>query len=131
MFFTKQPKIKCDILGKLKLYAAYAYVVANLSLKKHMRLSLCQGCTMKQYNIRLEKQVVTQLDALGGCRSVHIRDAIGLYLQTDTPKGYNVDLSYIHHLEGEVDYLRSQSNALLVNRMPLLRRIIYRLKEGN
>ncbi len=82
---------------------------------------------MKQYNIRLKEQMVKQLDDLDGCRSSHIRDAIGLYLQKDMPKGYNVDLSYIHHLEGEVDYLRSQANALIIAKMPLLAKIKLKL----
>lgn len=82
---------------------------------------------MKQYNIRLDAGVVQQLDALVGCRSKHIRDAIGLYLQNGMSKGYDVDLSYIHHLEGEVDYLRSQNNALMVAKLPLLARIKMKL----
>lgn len=89
---------------------------------------------MKQYNIRLEELVVQQLDNIDGCRSKHIRDAINLYLNgvqhVDNDNTYSDQSeNYIQHLKTEVDYLRQQNNALLVSKMPLLQRVIQRLKS--
>ena len=88
---------------------------------------------MRQYNIRLDQSLVQGLDKLGGCRSVHVRDAIQLYLQGDTKQGYDRDVvdmlqSQIVDLKRDKEYLQSQNNALLVARSPTLKEwIVYRL----
>ena len=84
---------------------------------------------MKQYNIRLDQQIVKQLDSLNGCRSKHIRDAIQLYLQSYMSNGCDRDVLYIQHLEDEVSYLRSHVNALMISKLPLLQRVIHRLQN--
>lgn len=90
---------------------------------------------LKPYNIRLDQQSITRLDSLEGCRSMHIRNAISMYLQPDTQNVYNVDLvtilkDQITDLQHDKEYLQQQNNALLISKMPLLQRVIYRLKES-
>ena len=89
---------------------------------------------MRQYNIRLDPALVSGLDKLGGCRSVHIRDAIQSYLQGDTKQGYDRDVvdilqSQIEDLRRDKEFLQSQNNALLVTRSPTLKEwLVYRLR---
>jgi len=71
--------------------------------------------------------MVNQLDTLEGCRSRHIRDAVDLYLRNDmSAMSCNVD--YIHHLEGEVDFLRTTFMFAAKVKLSLFQRIITRLK---
>lgn len=88
---------------------------------------------MKAYNLRIDPDLVARVDGLGGCRSEHIRAAIRSYLQPSTADGYNRDVldilrSEVEDLRRDKQYLQGQVNALMVTRMPLLQRVIMRLK---
>ena len=88
------------------------------------------GCTMKKlYNFRIETTLIKQIDKLNGSRTQNITDALQMYLQNDTQEIYNVNTNYITHLEEEIIYLRNQVNALMVTKMPLLQRIVAKLKN--
>ena len=77
----------------------------------------------KLYNFRLDVNLVQQLDQLDGSRTSNVHSALQSYLQNDSQKGYNVNLDYLHHLESEIGYLRSQVNGLMFARFPLIGRI--------
>jgi hypothetical protein len=44
---------------------------------------------LKQYNFRIEPTDIKAVDKLGGCRSVHIRAALQMYLQGDIQTQHN------------------------------------------
>ena len=79
----------------------------------------------KAYTFRLDTTLITQLDMFPGSRTGNIRNAIHKYCNGNTDN--NTD--FIQHLESEIVYLRSQNNALLITKMPLLQRVIHRLRK--
>jgi hypothetical protein len=77
----------------------------------------------KLYNFRLETNLVSQVDEIADNRTQFVSDALQNYLQPDLQKVYNVDLSYLQHLESEVTFLRTQ--------MEIQSKRIFLLPEGN
>ena len=81
----------------------------------------------KLYNFRLDPNLIMEVDKLNGSRTFNVTNALQSYLQYDTQNSYNVDLNYLHHLEEEISYLRSQVNGLMLARIPLLSKIKLKL----
>ena len=79
----------------------------------------------KAYTFRLDPSLISQLDVFDGSRTSNIRNAIQGYCDST----YNGNTNYIQHLNEEVDYLRSQNNALMVTKLPLLQQWINKLKS--
>lgn len=78
----------------------------------------------KAYTFRLEPTLVNLLDNFDGTRTSNLSNAIQLYCNGND----NSNTSYIHHLEDEVNYLRNQNNALMVSKLPLLARVIQKIR---
>ena len=77
----------------------------------------------KAYTFRLDPALVNQLDVFSGNRTYNLELAIQQYIQPE----HNNNISYIQHLESEVQYLRSQNDKLLVSSIPILSRIKLKL----
>lgn len=85
----------------------------------------------KLYNFRLDPTLINAVDKLNGSRTSIVTNALQLYLQSDSQNSYNVNNSYLLHLESEVEYLRGQVNGLLLTKFPLLTRLKMKLLESN
>ena len=81
----------------------------------------------KMYNFRLDPNLIKRIDSLDGSRTHNVTSALRSYLQNDLPNSYNVDLSYLQHLEEEIVYLRKQNEVLMVVKIPLLSKIKMKL----
>ena len=84
----------------------------------HLICCIYLGVYVKQYNIRMDPVMVSELNSLGGCRSSHIRQAVTTYLHGDihgdTNTGYNEELVTV--LKDQVLDLK-QDKDLLQNRL--------------
>ena len=83
----------------------------------------------KNYSFRFEPSLIKSLDGFEGSRTYNLRCAIQLYCDGNAKRNTGCNTDYIQHLNAEVLYLRNQNNALLVSRMPLLSRVILKLKS--
>jgi hypothetical protein len=83
----------------------------------------------KSYNFRLDPKLIEEVDKIEGNRTNVVTNALHKYIDCSNESSYNVDLSYINHLEDEVKYLRSQVNGLMLARIPLLSKIKMKLLE--
>ena len=78
----------------------------------------------KAYTFRLDPSIVSMLDMFSGSRTSNLQKAIHSYCNGND----NGNTLYLHHLEEEVLYLRQQNNALMVAKLPLLSRVLHKLK---
>jgi len=108
-------------------------------MQMHKKIYKCKdivntGCPMKKlYNFRIETTLIKQIDKLDGNRTENITNALQMYLQPDTQNIYNVNLvdllkDQITDLKQDKIYLQNQVNALMVTKMPLLQRVIEKLR---
>ena len=81
----------------------------------------------KAYTFRLDPALVNQLDVFNGNRTYNLELAIQQYIQPQ----HDNNISYIQHLESEVQYLRSRNDKLMVFSIPFLSKLkLFMLKKG-
>ena len=82
------------------------------------KVNICFICfvywdvTVKQYNIRLEPVQVGELDSLGGCRSVHIREAVTKYLHGNIQQDNDYNQELVDVLKDQVADLKQDKDIL-------------------
>lgn len=66
----------------------------------------------KQVSLRIDEELIKELDELKGTRTEKIEDALQLYIKRDTNVSHEGNQAYVSRLEDEINYLRSQVNEL-------------------